>query len=112
MTDTESQDLNLNLNSHYESYWPRTGSLPVQPGIVSGETSQRVMTRRFESFGDFWGLGSMCGHLENAEKLNTEITQPLKKLPLLMWLLSTSRARYRAFLKHLYNNTQAFLKHF
>jgi hypothetical protein len=47
-----------------------------------------------------WGLGSMCGHLENAEKFNTKIMQPLKKLPILMWLSSTSQARYRAFLEH------------
>jgi hypothetical protein len=47
------------------------------------------------------GLGSMSGPLEKAEKFNTEITQPLKKLPILMWLSSTSQARYRAFLKHL-----------
>jgi hypothetical protein len=43
----------------------------------------------------------MSGPLENAEKFNTEITQPLKKLPIPMWLSSTSQARYRAFLKHL-----------
>jgi hypothetical protein len=52
-------------------------------------------------FGTELGLGLMSGPLENAEKLNTEITQPLKKLPILMWLSSTSQARYRAFLKHL-----------
>jgi hypothetical protein len=50
---------------------------------------------------------------ENVEKLNTEIMQPLKKLPTLMFLLSTSQALlvienfssnqlccYQAFLKH------------
>jgi hypothetical protein len=47
------------------------------------------------------GLGSMSGPLENAEKINTVITQPLKKLPIPMWLSSTSQARYQAFLKHL-----------
>jgi hypothetical protein len=30
----------------------------------------------------FSGLGSMCGHRENAEKFNTKIMQPLKKLPI------------------------------
>jgi hypothetical protein len=43
----------------------------------------------------------MSGPLENEEKSNTEIRQPLKKLPILMWLLSTSQAHYQAFLKHL-----------
>jgi hypothetical protein len=47
------------------------------------------------------GLGTMSGPLENEEKSNTEIRQPLKKLPILMWLLSTSQAHYQAFLKHL-----------
>jgi hypothetical protein len=112
MTDTESQDLNLNLNSHYESYWPRTGSLPVQPGIVSGETSQRVMTRRFESFGDFWGLGSMCGHLENAKKLNTEITQPLKKVAFTYVVIkhfsSTLSSISQAFIEQYSSISEAF----
>jgi hypothetical protein len=43
----------------------------------------------------------MSGPQENAEKFNTKIMQPLKKLPILMWLSSTSQARYQAFLKHL-----------
>jgi hypothetical protein len=44
----------------------------------------------------------MCGHLENVEKFNTEIMQPLKKLPILLCLSSTSQALcgYRALLKH------------
>jgi hypothetical protein len=62
------------------------------------------------------GLGSMSGPLENAEKFNTEITQPLKILPFLMWLSSTSQAHYPAFLKHViqhFSNTyEALLKHF
>jgi hypothetical protein len=38
------------------------------------------------------GLGSMCGHWENAENINTKITQPLKKLAILWWFSSTSQA--------------------
>jgi hypothetical protein len=58
----------------------------------------------------------MSGPLENTEKFNTEIMQPLKKLPLLMWLSSTSQAHYPAFLKHViqhFSSTyEAHLKHF
>jgi hypothetical protein len=65
-----------------------------------------------------WGLGSMCGHRENAEKFNTKIMQPLKKLPILLWLSSTSQALcgYQALFKHVithFSSTyETILKHF
>jgi hypothetical protein len=64
------------------------------------------------------GLGSMCGHRENAEKFNTKIMQPLKKLPILLWLSSTSQALcgYQALVKHViehFSSTyETILKHF
>jgi hypothetical protein len=60
----------------------------------------------------------MCGHRENAENINTKITQPLKKLSILLWLSSTSQALggYRALVKHViehFSSTyKTILKHF
>jgi hypothetical protein len=60
----------------------------------------------------------MCGHWENAKNINTKITQPLKKLPILLWLSSTSQALcgYRALVKHViehFSSTdKTILKHF
>jgi hypothetical protein len=64
------------------------------------------------------GLGSMSGPQENSEKFNKIITQPLKKVPILRWLSSTSQARYRAFLmsyqvsKKYSSIYEAFFKYF
>jgi hypothetical protein len=90
-----SADITIAIKRHTDTFFRNTNNFSCVRKVWNFADTGFLIRK--------WGLGSMSGPRENSEKSNKKITQPLKKVPILRWLSSTSQAGYRAFLKHLWS---------